>query len=92
MGHSWREMDPKGAEEHDKRIERSNRAWEGVKNIPLSFFTVGEYLSLNRFIEDAASDTDMKVVEKIIAKFKKLNPVFCKYCKKSIGNDPDHRC
>lgn len=85
MGHSWCEMDPKGAREQELRIERRNRIWKEIENVPLSFFAVGEFLVLRRFIEDGASEADLAVLEQKIA-------MFCRNCGANIKENPNHRC
>ncbi len=46
MGHYWREMDPAGADEHDRRIDRLLKLREKLENLPLSSFTVGDFEAL----------------------------------------------
>lgn len=42
MGHSWREMDPSGADAHDAYIERRRALCDAFANVPLGHFTVSE--------------------------------------------------
>ena len=48
MGHYWREMDPVGAAEHDKRIARELKLRKQLKGVKLSKFTVGELEAVMR--------------------------------------------
>ncbi len=40
MGHYWREMDPDGAEKHDRYLDRLHGLREKLKDVPMSSFTV----------------------------------------------------
>ncbi len=93
MGHSWREMDPKGADEHDRRIERRNRIWTRLENLPLSCFTFGEFRILRRFIEERGySETDLSYLEEKIDDFLKKHPVYCFKCGAIRKEHPKHKC
>lgn len=98
MGHGWREMDPKGAEAHDRRIERRNKIFTEIEKMSLSFLTVGEFLILCRLLDDRASDTDLAILERKIDEFagqssmNQLRNTFCHYCGANIKGVPDHRC
>lgn len=48
MGHTFREMFPKTAEAHDKRLDRLLKLREEIKDLPLSRFTVGDFEALYR--------------------------------------------
>ena len=48
MGHYWREMDPAGAEEHDKRMDRISKLKKELKGISLGKFTVNESEAIMR--------------------------------------------
>ncbi len=48
MGHSWREMDPAGAAEHERRIHRLLTLRKKLEDLSLSNFTVGDFEALYR--------------------------------------------
>lgn len=48
MGHTWREMDPAGAEAHDRRLSRISKLEEQVGNMSLGKFTVKELEAVMR--------------------------------------------
>ncbi len=50
MGHTWRELDPAGAEAHNKRIERLLNLQKKIGDSPLSEFTVNEFGSIMRIM------------------------------------------
>lgn len=56
MGHSWREMDPQGAAEHDARLTRRTKNYKAIQKLPLSDLTLGELLTL---IERGARHYDL---------------------------------
>lgn len=68
MGHYWREMDPSGAAEHDRRIDRRIKLREKLKDMPLSSFTVGDLKALHRVMNTfkEAREEDFDRLEKKI--------------------------
>lgn len=74
MGHSWRDMDPVGAEAHDRHIERLLRLREGLKNVPLSEFTVGDLPVLIRLMgafhnsagQIDPSEEELRALERVV--------------------------
>lgn len=48
MGHYWREMDPIGAEEHDRKMRRGSKLRNKLKNMSLGSFTVNELEAIMR--------------------------------------------
>jgi hypothetical protein len=42
MGHTWREIDPAGAAQHDVYWDRVHKLREAFKDVSLGEFTVGE--------------------------------------------------
>jgi hypothetical protein len=50
MGHTWREMDPVGAEEHDRRMDRKSDLKKRIKGMSLGEFTVNELEAVMRLL------------------------------------------
>lgn len=48
MGHHWREMDPAGAEAHDRYLNRKEELQKKLKDVPLGEFKAGELESVMR--------------------------------------------
>ena len=46
MGHSYAEMDPRGAQEQHERLDREMTLKRNLEDIPLSFFTVKDFVPL----------------------------------------------
>ena len=79
MGHYWREMDPAGAEAHDRKIDRTSKLRKKVGSMSLSKFTVNELEAVMRLFGlayDGAGTLDpdeehLTLLEKKIAGSKK---------------------
>lgn len=50
MGHYWREMDPVGAEEHDRKMDRKSKLKERIKSMSLGEFNVHELEAVMRLL------------------------------------------
>ncbi len=50
MGHTWREMDPAGAEAHDRRLSRISKLRKELKGMSLGKFTVNELEAVMRLL------------------------------------------
>ena len=48
MGHYWREMDPTGAAEHDRKMDRKSKLRKELKGTSLGKFTVNELEAIMR--------------------------------------------
>lgn len=68
MGHSWRDMDPAGAAEHDRRIDRLRNLRKKLENMPLSNFSVGDLGALYRVM---GVDTHKDAREKDLARLER---------------------
>jgi hypothetical protein len=51
MGHSWREMDPAGAERHDNAINAALALRDKVSAMPLALFTAADLPALMRVMK-----------------------------------------
>ena len=56
MGHYWREMDPVGTDEHDKRMSRLSNLQKKIQNMRLSNFTVSDLGTLCRLMNIIPKD------------------------------------
>jgi hypothetical protein len=66
MGHSWREIDPEGAAEHDRRLARHAQLARQIETLPLSRFMAADFPALARFWglgPHSATDADMDRLE-----------------------------
>lgn len=72
MGHYWREIDPVGAAEHDRSIDRLLKLRKKLENVPLSKFTVSDFEALYRVmgvdIHKDAREKDLVRLEQKITK------------------------
>lgn len=73
MGHiTWREMDPAGAAEQDRRIDRLLKLRKKLENLPLSSFIVGDFEALYRItgvdIHKDAREEDLVRLERKVQK------------------------
>lgn len=81
MGCGYRDVDPVGAAALDKLIDRQSKIRNGLKNIPLSKFTVEELESLCRVmgigynLDFKPTNDELKLFEQKIAKFKKKKTI-----------------
>ena len=50
MGHYWREMDPAGAEKHDRKMERTLKLKKRIESMSLGEFTVNELEAVMRLL------------------------------------------
>mgnify|MGYP001598749058 CR=1 FL=1 len=48
MGHTWREMDPTGAEVHDRKLSRQSKLRKKIEGMSLGKFTVKELEAVMR--------------------------------------------
>lgn len=79
MGHTWREMDPAGAEAHDRRLSRISKLHEQVGNMSLGKFTVKELEAVMRLFRLAYNgagtlephEEHLALLEKKVAKKKR---------------------
>jgi hypothetical protein len=67
MGHSWREMCPGEAAEHDKRIERRRAAMEGMKAIKVGDVSIMEMIACIAVAQGEDNDELLAVVERVVA-------------------------
>jgi len=68
MGHSWREMDPAGAEKHDNEIRAQIRLRTKLGLVSLARFRVNELPMLMQLLECEASSEDMGVLRRKLRK------------------------
>lgn len=50
MGHYWREMDPAGAAEHDRKMDRKSELRKRIKSMSLGEFTISELEAVMRLL------------------------------------------
>ncbi|MEX2090664.1 MAG: hypothetical protein WD989_00840 [Candidatus Paceibacterota bacterium] len=50
MGHYWREMDPAGAEKHDRKLHRRAELRKKIKSMSLGEFAVNELEAVMRLL------------------------------------------
>lgn len=81
MGHTWREMDPAGAEEQDRNLSRLRAIRDEIRDISLSEFTVGDLVPICRIMGIKNSEyapllfpSDLAHLEKRIQEIKQKPP------------------
>ncbi len=78
MGHSWREMDPVRADEHDRRMSRMSKLRDQLENVSLGEFMVSELEAVMRLFGLAQNSTGalmpweehLKLLEEKVEKMK----------------------
>jgi hypothetical protein len=71
MGHSWREMDPKGAAESDRLGKLADELMKKIRKLPAENLTVGELLDIldvyrPKYDMHDFSDADAKILQNIL--------------------------
>lgn len=63
MGHYWRDMDPKGAEESDNEMEKAVSFREKISKVSLANFSVEDLPALLRILECEPYNDDIKKIQ-----------------------------
>lgn len=78
MGHTWREIDPVGAEKHDKYMDHLIELRKRLEGVPISMFTCCELESLMKVLglmhtstgEARPTEHDFSVIEGRLSQLK----------------------